>query len=419
MLQSHLFTKTRKEAPADEVSKNAQLLIRAGYIKKELAGVYSYLPLGLRVLRNIEKVIREEMNAIGGQEIIMTALQDKELWEKTDRWDDKKVDNWFKTNFKSGGEAGLGITHEEPLTRIMTEHISSYRDLPKYVYQFQTKFRNEMRAKSGIMRGKEFVMKDLYSFSKDEKEHQKFYDEVKVAYTKIFKRLGIGEITYPTFASGGIFSDFSEEFQTVSDAGEDIIYVDENKKIAVNEEVYTDENLEKLGLKKDELIKKTSIESGNVFHLGTKFSEPIGLFYTDEGGERRPVVMGSYGLGPSRLMGTIVEVFGDGEGIVWPSEVAPFKIHLIAVGGKDDPSFKEAQNLYRHLEERKVKVLFDDRDVRPGEKFADADLIGIPIRVVVSAKTLEQGKVEVKERNSDESRLISSAELFQQVEKHT
>lgn len=419
MLQSNLFTKTRKEAPSDEVSKNASLLIRAGYIKKELAGVYSFLPLGLRVLRSVEKVIREEMNAIGGQEIIMTALQDKEVWEKTDRWDDSKVDNWFKTELKSGGETGLAITHEEPLTRIMTEHISSYRDLPKYVYQFQTKFRNEMRAKSGIMRGKEFVMKDLYSFSKDEKEHMDFYNEVKRAYTKIFKRLGIGEITYPTFASGGIFSDFSEEFQTVCDAGEDIIYVDEDKKIAINREVYNDDNLKKLGIDKGDLVEKKSIESGNVFHLGTKFSEPIGLTYTDEEGNRRPVVMGSYGLGPSRLVGTIVEVFGDEKGIVWPAEVAPFKVHLISLDAKGSETEREAKNLYRHLSERKVEVLYDDRELRAGLKFADSDLIGIPIRVVVSPSTVEQGKVEIKERSGNESRQITSAELFSYVEKHT
>ncbi len=237
MRQSQLFTKTRKEAPKDEVAKNAQLLIRAGYIHKEMAGVYSYLPLGLRTLNNIVRVICEEMNAIGGQEILMTALQDKTLWERTDRWDDEKVDNWFKTEFKSGGETGLGITHEEPLTRIMSSYVSSYRDLPRMVYQFQNKFRNELRAKSGIMRGKEFLMKDLYSFARTEEEHLEQYNAARAAYIKIFERLGVGDITYPTFASGGIFSDFSEEFQTLSDAGEDTIYIHEGKKIAMNKEV--------------------------------------------------------------------------------------------------------------------------------------------------------------------------------------
>ncbi|MEK7114422.1 MAG: aminoacyl--tRNA ligase-related protein, partial [Patescibacteria group bacterium] len=272
MRQSKLFTKTRREAPADEVAKNAQLLVRAGYIHKEMAGVYSYLPLGLRTLNNIVQIIREEMNAIGGQELIMTALQDKELWSRTDRWDDDKVGNWFKTAFKTGGETGLAITHEEPLTRIMTEHISSYRDLPVYAYQFQNKFRNELRAKSGIIRGKEFLMKDLYSFSKDEAEHKVFYDKAREAYKKVFERAGVGDRTYVTFASGGIFSEFSEEFQTVSNAGEDTIYVDEEKRIAVNKEVYTDEALAKLGLERGKLVEKRAIEVGNIFHLGTRFS---------------------------------------------------------------------------------------------------------------------------------------------------
>ena len=236
MRQSKLFTKARREAPADEVAKNAQLLVRAGYIHKEMAGVYDYLPLGLRTLNKIVQIIREEMDAIGGQELVMTALQDKELWSRTDRWDDDKVDNWFKIFFKTGGETGLAITHEEPLTRIMTEHISSYRDLPVYAYQFQNKFRNELRAKSGIMRGKEFLMKDLYSFSKDEVEHKAFYNKARAADRKVFERAGVGKGTYPTFASGGIFSEFSEEFQTVSPAGEDTIYVDEEKRVAVNKE---------------------------------------------------------------------------------------------------------------------------------------------------------------------------------------
>ncbi len=323
MRQSQLFTKTRREAPAEEVAKNAQLLIRAGFIHKEMAGVYSYLPLGHRVLANIVQIIREEMNAIGGQEIEMTALQDKELWSRTDRWDDEKVDNWFKTSFKSGGEVGLAITHEEPLTRIMTDHISSYRDLPRYAYQFQHKFRNELRAKSGIMRGKEFLMKDLYSFSKDDAEHDEFFAKARQAYKNVFNRVGIGERTFVTFASGGTFSEFSEEFQTVSDAGEDIIYLDEAKGIAVNKEVYTDEILAKLGLEKSSLVEKKAIEAGNIFNLGTRFSEALGLNYTDEAGARRPVVMGSYGIGPTRLMGIIAELLSDGKGLAWPEAVAP------------------------------------------------------------------------------------------------
>lgn len=397
MRQSTLFTKTRKLAPADEVATNAQLLVRAGYIHKELAGVYSYLPLGLRTLNNIVQIIREEMNAIGGQELVMSALQDKELWSRTDRWDDAKVDNWFKTTFKSGGETGLGITHEEPLTRIMTEHIASYRDLPVYAYQFQNKFRNELRAKSGIMRGKEFLMKDLYSFSRNEVEHADFYTKARDAYKKVFQRVGIGEQTFVTFASGGIFSEFSEEFQTVSDAGEDTIYIDEAKGIAVNKEVMSDEALEKLGLTRATLVEKRAIEVGNIFHLGTRFSEKLGLSYTDESGEHRPVVMGCYGIGPTRLMGVIVETLADDKGLVWPASVAPFRYHIVAVN-QDATVVETADELYASLTSAGVSVLYDDRDVRAGEKFADSDLLGMPTRIVVGKDAAETGMFEVVDR---------------------
>ncbi len=412
MRQSQLFTKTRREAPSDETSKNAQLLIRAGFVHKEMAGVYSYLPLGLRTLNNIVQAIREEMNATGAQELVMTALQDKELWARTDRWDDEKVDNWFKTNFKSGGETGLAITHEEPLTRIMTDHISSYRGLPAFAYQFQNKFRHELRAKSGIMRGKEFLMKDLYTFSKDEAEHADSYAKVREAYIRVFDRLGLGERTYPTFASGGIFSPFSEEFQTITDAGEDIIYVHEGKKIAVNQEVYTDEALATLGLSKDELVEKKAVEVGNIFTLGTRFSEPLGLMYTDEAGNRKPVLMGSYGIGPTRVMGTIVETLADEKGIVWPESVAPFRFHLLNLLSEDEASKKIADDLYADLQMKGMTVLYDDRSVRAGEKFADSDLIGIPWRVNVGKETAATGLVELVNRASGEVKKISREELL-------
>ncbi len=406
MKQSQLFTKTRKEAPADETSKNAEFLIRAGYVHKELAGVYSYLPLGLKTLNNIVQIIREEMNAIGGQELLMSALQDKELWSRTDRWDDAKVDNWFKTELKSGGETGLGITHEEPLTRIMSEHISSYRDLPVLAYQFQNKFRNELRAKSGVMRGKEFMMKDMYSFSKDNDAHTEDYNKIRDAYVKIFQRLGIGDKTYVTFADGGIFADFSEEFQTLTESGEDIIYVHEGKKMALNKEVYTDDNLKKLGIEKSELVEKKAVEVGNIFHLGTRFSDAIGLKYKDEAGNEHPVVMGSYGIGPTRLLGTIIEVLSDEKGIVWPKEVSPFNVHLVRLG-VNEKTVEYADKLYSDLQKAGVEVLYDDRDLRPGEKFADSDLIGIPVRFVVSDKTVEQDKVEVKYRTKADAEMMS------------
>ncbi len=397
MRQSALFTKTSKTAPADEVSKNASLLIRAGYVHKEMAGVYSYLTLGLRTLEKIVGIIREEMNGIGGNEILMPALQDKLLWQKTDRWDDAKVDNWFKTEFKSGGATGLGITHEEPVTNMMRNHIASYRDLPKAVYQFQTKFRNELRAKSGIMRGKEFLMKDLYSFAKNDEQHQVFYAQARGAYKRVFQRLGLGDLTYVTFASGGIFSRFSEEFQTVSEAGEDVIYVDENKGVALNKEVLSDESLAELGITRSDLVEKKSIEVGNIFHLGTKFSEALGLTYKDEAGNMRPVVMGSYGIGPTRLLGTIVEVLSDERGLVWPKSVAPFQIHLLSLGADE-----KSAEIYAALTRDGIAVLYDDRDANAGEKFAEADLLGIPYRIIIGRRSLESGMAEVKERSGEE-----------------
>jgi prolyl-tRNA synthetase len=416
MRQSHLFTKTRKEAPKDEVAKNAELLIRAGYIHKEMAGVYTFLPLGLRTFNNICRIIREEMDKIGGQEVLMTVLQDKTLWETTDRWSDEKVDNWFKTELKVGGEVGLGITHEEPLTRIMTDYIHSYRDLPVMAYQIQEKFRNETRAKSGIMRGREFFMKDMYTFARSEEEHQELYEKVKAAYVKIFERLGLGDRTYVTFAAGGIFSKYSEEFQTVSEAGEDIIYVDEKRGIALNKEVYTDEVIADLGLDKATLVEKKSIETGNIFTLGTRFSDALSLTYTDESGTKLPVLMGCYGLGPSRTMGTIVEVLSDEAGIIWPPSIAPFQVHLIQIGVSDEV-VKTSLRLYEDLTKRGIEVLYDDRDLRAGEKFADSDLIGIPYRAIVSEKTIAEGAIEVVERSSGEVTHVGEEELALYVKK--
>lgn len=410
MRQSQLLSKTRKEAPKDEVSKNAELLIRAGFIHKEMAGVYSFLPLGLRVLNKINSVIREEMNAIGGQEILLTTLQDKELWDKTGRWDDAVVDNWFKTKLKSGTEIGLGFTHEEPLTSLMKNHIRSFRDLPLYPYQIQTKFRNETRAKSGIMRGREFLMKDLYSFSKDEKEHTRFYEKAKLAYVNIFDKVGIGEMTYVTRASGGTFSKYSDEFQTVTEAGEDTIYICDGCKTAVNDEI-VEGMKECASCKSSGLKKKKSVEVGNIFNLGVRFSEAMNLTYLDEEGKNKLVVMGSYGLGPTRLMGVIAEVLSDKEGLVWPAKIAPFDIHLVEISDGNDDVKQEAEHLYAMLKDKGFEVLFDDRELRAGEKFKDADLIGIPSRLVVSKKTLQSGLYEVKDRKSGKISMIKENDL--------
>jgi len=415
MRQSELFTKTRKETPSDEVSKNAELLIRGGFIHKEMAGVYSYLPLGYRVQEKIIKIIREEMNSIGGQEMCLTSLQNPELWKKTDRWDEKKVDTWFKTKLNNDSEVGLGFTHEEPLTNIMTNFINSYRDLPKYVYQFQTKFRNETRAKSGVMRSREFIMKDLYSFSRNEEEHMVFYEKVKEAYKKIWKRIGIGHLTYITFASGGVFSEFSHEFQTITGAGEDTIYLDEEKGIAVNKEVMNEKVLSSLSLSKDNLIEHKSIEVGNIFTLGTRFSEALDLNYKNEKGEEKPVFMGSYGIGPGRLMGTVVETLSDDKGIIWPESIAPYLIHLLILGD-DEKVKKEAEDFYKILEKENIDVLFDDRKgVSVGEKFADADLLGMPIRIVFSERSMKEGGLEVKKRKEEKGEIITKEEFLKKI----
>lgn len=411
---SELFTKTRKEAPADEVSKNAQLLIRAGFIHKEMAGVYTFLPLGLRVLENICQVIREEMNSAGGQELKLTTLQDPEIWQKTDRWDDKKVDVWFKTKLKNGSELGLGPTHEEPLVRALKPFISSYKDLPFLAYQIQTKFRNETRAKSGVMRTREFLMKDLYSFAKSEKEHDEIYKKFIDIYNKVFKRLGIGDQTFLTFASGGMFSQFSHEFQTVCEAGEDTIYLDRKKGIAVNEEVNNDQVLADLGLKRENLEMVRAAEVGNIFTLKDKFSSPFGLTYVAENGENQNVLMGCYGIGPSRLVGVIAELLGDEKGLVWPANIAPALVYLARLG-EEKQVVKSANELYEHLTELGVSVLYDDRDERAGAKFADADLMGIPYRVVVSQKTVDSGNFEIKSRIEKDSQLLSEKDLIKKL----
>jgi len=412
MRQSELFTKTKKEAPRDEESRNAQLLIRAGFVYKEMAGVYDFLPLGLRVLNKIINIIREEIDNIGGQEVFLSALQKPETWKKTDRWDEKKVDNWFKSRLINNSELGLAFTHEDPITAMMTQYINSYKDLPQYVYQFQNKFRNELRAKAGLLRMREFIMKDLYSFNTSEEQQDIFYQEAKKAYLKIYDRIGLGSKTFFTFASGGLFSKFSHEYQTVCENGEDIIYLDEDKGIAVNKEVYTDEVLAELGLDKKKLKEVKAIEVGNIFKLGTRFSEPLGLKYVDEDGKEKPVIMGSYGIGPGRIMATVIELFNDENGIIWPEAIAPFRVHLLQVGMDEEVS-KKAQILYDKLLKLGIEILFDDRDVSAGQKFADSDLIGLPYRLIVSKKNGDQ--IEIKARNQAQTEILSVDEIIKKL----
>ena len=408
MKVSQLFTKTSKNAPADEVSKNAQLLIRAGFVHKEMAGVYAYLPLGKRVLDKIIQVIREEMNAVGGVELSMTALQQKTVWEASGRWSDEVMDVWFKTKLANGTELGLAPTHEEPLTNLMKNFVHSYKDLPAYPYQFQIKFRNELRSKSGLMRGREFWMKDLYSLSRNRAEHDEFYENITQAYLRVYERLGLGDLTYKTFASGGSFAKYSHEFQTVSAVGEDTIYVHEAKRLAINEEVYNDEVLADLGIERSELVTKKAVEVGNIFTLGTKFSDALDLSYTDQDGTSKKVFMGSYGIGPSRLMGLVAEHFADDNGLVWPENIAPYRVYLVSIG---EAGTKAADALYKSLTNKGIEVLYDDRNERPGAKFADAELMGIPHRVTVSDRLLDQGKVEYVSRTDGEAHLLTEDEL--------
>lgn len=418
MRRSQLFTKTSKTAPADETAKNAQLLIQAGYIYKVMAGVYAYTPLGLRVVENIKTIVREEMNKVHGQELIMTNLQSPKPWEQTGRWDDKVVDVWFKTKLKDESEIGLAWSHEEAIIEMMKQHVSSYKDLPVSVYQFQTKLRNELRAKSGIMRGREFVMKDMYSLSADAEQHDAYYDSVIEAYKKVYQRLGIGEDTYVTFASGGAFTKYSHEFQTVCEAGEDTIYVHRGKNMAINEEVLDDESLAKLGVKRDELEEVKSSEVGNIFNFGTEKSETMDFGFTNAEGARQYVHLGSYGIGITRVMGVIAEKLADDKGLVWPENIAPAKVYLARLGDSEEV-VKQSDELYDRLTDAGVQVLYDDRDVRAGAKFADADLLGIPYRVVISDKTIESDKVELKRRTSEQSEHVTYDELHKRLDNNT
>lgn len=384
-----------------EPSRNAELLVCAGYIDQLAAGIYTFLPLGKRVLDKISNIIREEMNAIGGIEITMPVLQPGDNWKKTGRWDTLDVLYRFESYYTKTDYA-LGPTHEEVVTPLAKKYVSSYKDLPLYLYQIQTKFRDEKRAKSGLLRNREFLMKDLYSFHADQKDLDEYYEKAKKAYVNIFKRCGIGDDTYVTYATGGSFSKYSHEFQTECSAGEDIIYLCKKCKVAVNKEIiHEGKKCPECGNKNLSEIK--AIEVGNIFKLGTKFSDAFELNYKDTKDKLKSVVMGCYGIGPGRVMGAIVEKLNDDRGIIWPKNITPFDIHLIDLDGQ----VKEARDVYEKLQKAGYDVLWDDRTETAGTKLKDADLIGIPIRVVVSARTVNLGKIEIKERRNKNIKLVS------------
>ncbi len=380
MKYSKLFPKTLKQAPSGAESINHQLLTRAGFIHQEMAGVYTYLPLGWRVLDKISDIVREEMNDIGAHELVMPALHPADAWKKTGRF--SSFDVLFK--LKGGGsDLVLGPTHEEIIYPLVKEYAKSYRDLPLCLYQVQTKFRNEPRAKAGLLRGREFLMKDLYSFHTDDSDRDEYYQIVRKAYLKIFQRLTLPVVE--TKAGGGTFSNLSLEFQTLTPSGEDTVFVCESCKTATNAEIAEDKKCVQCG---GNLTLERSIEVGNIFPLKESFAKTFKLTFVDRDGKEKLVSAGCYGLGISRTMGAIVEVFNDEKGIIWPESVAPYQVHLVGLDLDQESVMREAEKVYKLLQVEGIEVLFDDRvDVSAGEKFADADLIGIPYRVVISKKT--------------------------------
>lgn len=418
MRLSKLFTKTSKEAVADAQSKNADLLVRGGYIWKTMAGVYSYLPLGLRVLKKIEQIVREEMNAIDGQELQLSAFAPQELWEKTGRWDHKVMEVLFHVPAAGDQEYALNPTHEEIITPLAKQYVKSYRDLPFYAYQIQTKFRNELRVKSGILRGREFLMKDLYSFHTDQSDLEAYYERAQKAYMKVFERCGLGDRTYLTYASGGTFSKYSHEYQVLLPQGEDSVFISleaekKGQRIAINKEIYEEGKTECPVTGGKTFREEKASEAGNIFMLGTRFSTPFELQYTDKDGSLKDVVMGCYGIGISRLIGIVAEAFSDDAGLVWPKALAPYDIEIVPLAKtEDEESFTTAEKLAKDMEKKGISVLFDDRiDASVGSRLADADLLGMPVRVVVSPKTLKEGKLEVKIRATGEVKMLTPSEF--------
>ena len=411
-----LGVKTLRSAPQDAESANAQLLLRGGFVRQEMAGVYSWLPLGLRVLRKVEAIVRQEMNALGSQEILMPALQSKEAWVQTGRWD--SVDILFKLPSQTGKEYALGCSHEEVVTPLVQSYVQSYKDLPVSVYQIQTKFRDELRAKSGILRGREFIMKDMYSFHRTQEDLDAYYKRAIDGYVRVFERCGVHVKVVE--ASGGVFSEkHSHEFQVLTDAGEDLILTSPSWRYGQNQEVATLKEGDPCPDHPGETLAwRKGIEVGNIFQLGTRFPDAFGMGYAAEDGSKQPIVMGCYGIGVSRLVGTVVEACHDDRGIMWPAAVAPFQVHLVTLRGKTPETQarlqQAAQDLHEALEAKGVDVLWDDRDdASPGEKLADADLIGVPTRMLFSEKTLAEGCAEVKRRASSGVELVKLEDLVE------
>ena len=409
MLQSKIFPKTRKEAPREAESINHKLLVRAGFIDQLMAGSWTLLPLGWRVVCRVNQIIREEMNAIGGQELLMPLLHPRKIWNETGRWD-KAKDVMFQFKDSRGREYALSFTHEEIVMDLIRKHVNTYKDLPVALYHFSTKFRNEPRARSGILRGREFMMKDLYSAHATEENFWEYYEKVKGAYSKIFKRLGFDFRI--TEAPGGVFTkNRTHEFQVLAEGGEDTIYYCDKCKWGENKEIFKGKAGVKCpNCKKGKVIEASAIEVGNIFPFGTWYSERMRVYFNDRNGKKKPPYFGSYGIGSTRVMGALVEVSHDENGIMWFPQVAPFGAHLVEL-----PGARDTKGIYKKLIDSGVDVLWDDRDIGAGEKFADADLIGIPVRLVLSKET--GAKVEWKDRNSEKTQLMSIYEAINRFSK--
>ncbi len=416
MRYSQLFGKTNKSAPHDADSANARLLVQAGFVRQEMAGVYAWLPLGLRALRNVEAIVRDEMNKLGAHEVLLPALQSKEHWDTTKRWD--TVDVLFKVPSQTGKQYALGPTAEEVITPLVAQFVQSYKDLPLAVYQISNKYRDELRAKSGVLRGREFGMKDMYSFHLTPEDFQAFYDRTIPAYLNVYRRCGLDAKVVE--ASGGAFTTkHTHEFQVLTPAGEDKILTSKTGSFAQNIEISTLKAGDKNPDNGEELEVMTGVEVGNIFDLGSRFSEAFNLAVTDENGERKHLIMGCYGIGTTRLLGTIVEACNDAKGMMWPKSVAPYPVHLVSLSAKD-PAEQEkvaatASALHDELTKAGFEPLWDERGASAGEKFADADLIGLPLRLVVSSKSLAQGSVEWKPRHEEEAKLVPLAEIVEHV----
>jgi prolyl-tRNA synthetase len=405
MKYSQMFPKTLREPPKDAVTSNHKLLVQAGFVDQLMAGSWTLLPLGWRVANKIMQIVREEMNAIGSQEIQMPLMHPKEIWNETGRWD-SAAEVMYQLKDTRGREFALSFTHEEIIMDLVRKHLTSYKELPLSLYQFSSKFRNEMRATAGILRGREFLMKDMYSFHATEEDLKKYYELVKLAYLKAFTRMGLK--VKITEAAGGVFTDnMTHEFQALAESGEDIIYYCDSCDWAQNKEIFTGNERDSCpSCRSGKVISSSAIEAGNIFPFGSKkYAEPMKAYFDAADGSKQLVHFGSYGIGITRAIGIIVETFHDAKGIIWPESVAPFQAHLVGL--------KDATAVYESLVRAGINVLYDDTDRPAGQKFADADLIGIPVRLVVSEKAGD--KIEWKKRNSKDSELLTIDEVVSRL----